>query len=404
MNKTMLKNAMKVLSPIVRKTPLNNVSNLVSDYYLYVKLENLQYTGSYKLRGAYYRMSCLNEEEKKRGVIAASAGNHAQGVAYAANKMGIKAVIVMPQFAPLSKINATKELHAEVVLYGANFDEAYQHAKELQKIHNYTFIEPFNDKRVIAGQGTVGLEIINTLPNVDVVLVPIGGGGLASGVGYAIKSVNPNCKVYGVEANGADSMKCSLERDCIVHLEQVSTIADGIAVKKPGDLTFDMCKRYLDGIVCVSDEEIEQTALILLEKAKIVTEGAGATATAAALFEKLDLRGKNVVSIISGGNVDVNFLEQVINRALILQGRKLIVNCSVFDRPGNLNKLLELIAQAGANVISINHERSGNTRICGYCDVELCLETYNKEHIKEILSLMEEKGYKPKLKCQEVLL
>ena len=348
-------------------------------------------------------MSQLSEVEKQRGVIAASAGNHAQGVAYAASKMGINATIVMPQFAPLSKVDNTKELGANVILHGANFDEAYALAKKIQNEQNLTFIEPFNDERVIAGQSTIAFELLNQIEKADAILVPVGGGGLASGISYVIKNLRPDIKVIGVEAQNAASLKFAIDNKQVKPLDHINTIADGIAVKCVGSKTYPICKEYLDDVVSVDDDEIAQAALILLEKAKIISEGAGAASVAAVLFNKIKFPVKNIVSIISGGNVDVNFLERLINRALILQGRKLCVSVNVYDRPGNLNKLLDIFANEGANVIYINHERTGHDHISGYVQVEFILETSCKGHAKRIVELLENKGYNPRVRCREVI-
>ncbi|HHU28158.1 TPA: threonine ammonia-lyase [bacterium] len=403
MDLSIFEKARSVLTPIIRKTPLNNISSLVSDVNLFVKLENLQHTGSYKIRGAYFCLSQLSEEEKQKGVIAASAGNHAQGVAYAASKMGIKSTIVMPQYAPLSKVNNTKEYGANVILHGANFDEAYAHAKKLQQEQGLTFIEPFNDYRIIAGQGTIAFEILNQLESVDMVVVPIGGGGLISGIASVLKHLKPDIKVIGVEAEGAASLKHALTTNTIGPLDNLNTIADGIAVKCVGNITYEICKKYVDDVVIVSDDEIAQATLILLEKAKIISEGAGAASVAAILFNKIKDKAKNIVSIISGGNVDVNFLERLINRGLILQGRKLCVMVDVYDRPGNLNKLLDIFSQEGANVNSINHERTGHDYISGYVQVEFILETNGKKHAKRIIEILTNKGYNPRVRCKEVI-
>ena len=313
---------------------------------LYLKTENLQVTGSFKVRGAYYKISQLNEEEKLRGVIACSAGNHAQGVALASKKFGIKSIICMPDGAPLSKVEATKSYGAEVVLVPGVYDDAHNRAEELKAKKGYTFIHPFDDEDVIAGQGTIGLEIAEQIKDADAVIVPVGGGGLISGVAFAIKSLNPKIRVYGVQAAGAPSMLNSLEHKKIETLPSVSTVADGIAVKEPGRLTFNLCSRYVDGIVSVTDDQVSAAILALIEKQKMIAEGAGAVALAAALFNKLpDVAGKKVVCLISGGNIDVTILSRVINRGLLMSGRQCSLTLELMDKPGQLVGVSEIIAQ-----------------------------------------------------------
>ncbi len=310
-----------VLKDVVRKTDVIYAPKLCPGTELYLKTENLQVTGSFKVRGAYYKMSKLTDAEKARGVIACSAGNHAQGVALGAQKNGIKAVICLPAGAPISKVEATKSYGAEVCLVEGVYDDAYRRALELRDEKGYTFIHPFNDEDVIAGQGTIALELTEQLSDIDVVLVPVGGGGLISGVAYTLKSLNPNVKVYGVQATGAPSMANSVHHGRIEALPSVSTIADGIAVKVPGDLTYEICSKYVDDIVTVSDDEISAAILALMEQHKLVTEGAGAVAVAAAMFDKVDLKGKRVVCLCSGGNIDVTILSRVIQRGLLMSGR-----------------------------------------------------------------------------------
>ena len=304
--------ASKALKKVVRETDVIYAPNLCKGVDLYLKTENLQITGSFKVRGAYYKMTKLSDEEKKRGVIACSAGNHAQGVALAAQKNGIKAVICLPDGAPISKVEATKSYGAEVCLVEGVYDDAYKKALQLRDEKGYTFIHPFNDEDVIAGQGTIALELADQIPDLDAVIVPVGGGGLISGVAYTIKTLNPKVKVYGVQALGAPSMKNSVEHGEIETLAGVSTIADGIAVKEPGDITFALCNKYVDEIVTVTDDEISAAILALMEQHKLVTEGAGAVAVAAAMFHKVDLAGKKAVAVVSGGNIDVTSLSRVI--------------------------------------------------------------------------------------------
>ena len=303
--------AQKALKGVARKTDVIYAPKLCPGTDLYLKTENLQVTGSFKVRGAYYKMTCLSDEEKARGVIACSAGNHAQGVALAAQKNGIKAVICLPDGAPISKVEATKSYGAEVCLVPGVYDDAYQKALQLRDEKGYSFLHPFNDEDVIAGQGTIALEIIEQLPEVDVVLVPIGGGGLISGIAYTLKTLKPDIKIYGVEAKGAPCMKNALDHGSLEKLPSVSTIAVGIAVKQPGDLTYDICSKYVDEIVTVSDDEISAAILRLMETQKLVAEGAGAVGVAAAMFNKFPLSGKKVVSLVSGGNIDVSILSRV---------------------------------------------------------------------------------------------
>lgn len=381
------------LQSIISKTPLVHASKIHDN--LWIKAENLQGTGAFKLRGAYYKISKLSWEEKAKGVIAASAGNHAQGVAYACREMNIKGTIVMPKTAPLSKIEATRSYGVRVELQGDTFNDAYEYAKNLQEITGAVFIEPFNDEDIIAGQGTIGLEIIEKMPDVDTVIVPVGGGGLISGIALAIKTLKPKCRVIGVQAEHAPSMKQSLEEGNIIQLDSVSTIADGIAVKSPGTLTYAMCNEYVDEIVTVSEEEIAAAILVLLEKMKMVAEGAGATSVAATMFHKVDLKQHKCVSVLSGGNIDVNFLSKIIDLGLMKTGRKAIINMNVMDKPGNLSRMLELISRTGANIISVNHNRIQNGILFNQCRVGIVIETNDLDHIKEVMDLLERNGYKP---------
>ncbi len=362
---------------------------------LYLKTENLQVTGSFKVRGAYYKISQLNEEEKSRGVIACSAGNHAQGVALASKKFGIKSIICMPDGAPLSKVEATKSYGAEVVLVPGVYDDAHNRAEELKAKKGYTFIHPFDDEDVIAGQGTIGLEIAEQIKDADAVIVPVGGGGLISGVAFAIKSLNPKIRVYGVQAAGAPSMLNSLEHKKIETLTSVSTVADGIAVKEPGRLTFDLCSRYVDGIVSVTDDQVSAAILALIEKQKMIAEGAGAVALAAALFNKLpDVAGKKVVCLISGGNIDVTILSRVINRGLLMSGRQCSLTLELMDKPGQLVGVSEIIAQCGGNVTAVLHERTNEGTAINGCYLKLQIETKDFAHIKLIKDSLTKSGFK----------
>lgn len=385
--------ANRVLKNVVRKTDVIYAPKLCPGCDLYLKTENLQITGSFKVRGAYYKMSKLTPEEKARGVIACSAGNHAQGVALAAKENGIKAVICLPDGAPISKVEATKSYGAEVCLVEGVYDDAYQKALQLRDEKGYTFIHPFNDEDVIAGQGTIGLELLEDLPDMDVVLVPIGGGGLISGIAYTLKTLNPHVKVYGVQATGAPSMKNSVEHGEVEELASVSTIADGIAVRKPGDLTYDFCNKYVDEIVTVTDDEISAAILALMEKHKLVTEGAGAVAVAAAMFNKVDLQGKKAVCVLSGGNIDVTILSRVIKRGLLMSGRSCQLVIELMDKPGQLKHVSRIIADLGGNVTGVLHERSSEGSDVNGCYLRMELETRNHEHIAQIKQALVNFGF-----------
>lgn len=385
--------AQEVLKNVAVKTPLNGPTQLSDKCEIYLKAECLQKTGSFKLRGAYYKISQLSEEEKSKGVIACSAGNHAQGVALGATQNGIKSLICLPTTAPLSKVEATKNFGAEICMVPGGYDEAYRKALELKDKHGYTFVHPFDDPMVIAGQGTIGLEILAQLPEVDAVVVPIGGGGLISGVAFAIKTLRPEVKIYGVQAEGAPSMKDSIDKDEKVHLKKVSTIADGIAVKEPGVNTFDLCKKYVDEIVTVSDDEIAAAILTLMEKQKMVSEGAGAVALAAVMFDKLPVEGKKVVCLLSGGNIDVNMLSRVMTRGLLKSGRVVALTFDLPDRPGPLAEISKIISDLGGNVISVIHERSSNFTDINSCLLHIEMETRNHAHVAEIKEKLEASGY-----------
>lgn len=385
--------AAHILKQVARPTDMIK-SNLCRDCDLYLKTENLQVTGSFKVRGAYYKISQLSDEEKKRGVIACSAGNHAQGVALAATKNGIKSLICLPDVAPISKIEATKRLGAEICLVKGVYDDAYNKALELQKEHGYTFIHPFDDYDVIAGQGTIGLEILDQLPDVDAVVVPIGGGGLISGVAYAVKSLKPECKVYGVQASGAPSMLNSVHDHKIERLDSVSTIADGIAVKEPGPHTFECCSKYVDGIVSVTDDEISAAILALIEQHKLVTEGAGAVGVAAVMFGKLPVEGKKVCCLLSGGNIDVNILSRVIERGLLMSGRSALITVELLDKPGQLRDVSATIAEQGGNVVSVHYERANEGSDINGCFLRIQIETRNHDHIVKIRKALADKGFK----------
>ncbi len=382
------------LKSVVRKTDVIHATKLCPGEDIYLKTENLQITGSFKVRGAYYKMSRLTEEEKARGVIACSAGNHAQGVALAAQKNGIKAVICLPDGAPISKVEATKSYGAQVCLVEGVYDDAYNKALELRDKEGYTFIHPFNDEDVIAGQGTIALEIAEQLPDAEVIIVPIGGGGLISGVAYTMKMLNPNVKIYGVQAQGAPSMEKSVKNGRMETLASVSTIADGIAVKSPGDLTYELCREYVDDIVTVTDDEISAAILALMEQHKLVTEGAGAVSVAAAMFGKVDIKGKKTVCLLSGGNIDVTILSRVIKRGLLMSGRSCQLMIELVDKPGQLKNVSRIIADLGGNVISVHHERANEGSDVNGCYLRIILETRNFEHIEEIKKALTDFGFK----------
>lgn len=385
--------AAKQLEGVARKTRL-----IHSDYFselchndVYLKPENLQHTGAFKLRGAYNKISQLTPEERVRGVITASAGNHAQGVAYAARKLGVKAVICMPATTPILKVEGTRALGAEVVLHGDGFDDAYAHSLELQKKHGYVYIHPFNDLQVLLGQGTTALEIIDALKDVDAILCPIGGGGFASGVALATKLVNPNVKVIGVEPENAACMKAALAADKVVTLDSADTVADGCAVKTAGTLTFEFCKKYLDDIITVSEIDIMNALLSLIEKHKLVAEGAGVLSLAA--LAKLPFQGKKVVSIISGGNIDISTISALIDKALIARGRVFCFAVQLPDKPGQLLNVSRILAEENANVIKLDHDQTKVTDSFKKVVLTVTVETHNEQHIQKIIQALNANGY-----------
>ena len=382
-----------VLKSVARKTDLIASPHLCEGLDLYLKTENLQVTGSFKLRGAYYKISQLTPEEAAKGVIACSAGNHAQGVALAATKMGIKSVICMPDGAPIMKVENTKRLGAQVELVPGAYDEAHDRAVQIQEETGMTFIHPYDDELVMAGQGSIGLEILDQLPDVEAVIVPIGGGGLISGVAFAIKSLRPDVKIYGVQAAGAASMFNAFKDHKYETLSSVNTFADGIAVKTPGENTYEMICKYVDDIVTVSEDEIATAILSLIEKQKLIAEGAGATPVAAAIFNKLPIKGKKTVCLVSGGNIDVNILSRVITRGQITTGRKADLVIALDDRPGQLRQVSEIVSNCGANVVGVQHNRSDvNMPITG-CYLKLELETRDQAQIKEIKTKLLAAGF-----------
>ncbi|MBQ7487817.1 MAG: threonine ammonia-lyase [Clostridia bacterium] len=359
---------------------------------LYLKTEDLQNTGSFKVRGAYIKIASLNDDERAAGVIASSAGNHAQGVALAARNFGVPATIVMPSGAPLSKVKATREFGANVILHGTVYDDAYQEARRIQEETGATFIHPFDDPLVIAGQGTIGLEIMDDLPDVRTIVVPIGGGGLASGVAAAVKILHPQVRVIGVQASGAAGMKASFEAGHVVALQSAKTIADGIAVKQPGELTYAICRQYLDDIVTVDDDEIAQAILFLMENGKMVAEGAGAAPVAAILNHKVERSG-NVVALVSGGNIDVTMISRIIEKGLLRAGRVSKLRIVLQDRPGQLEIVSRIIGSAGANVMAVHHDRTNVDLDIRDAILEITMETQDREHASRVIQSLREAGF-----------
>ena len=371
-----------IYSPIFSKESGNKVL---------IKPENLQKTGSFKIRGAYNKISNLTDAEKKRGVIASSAGNHAQGVAYGAKESGIKAVIVMPKSTPLIKVESTKQYGAEVVLHGDVYDDAYKKAKELEEKEGYVFVHPFNDEDVLDGQGTIALEILEELPETDIILVPIGGGGLISGIACAAKILKPEIKIIGVEPEGAASAYEAIKENKVVELKEANTIADGTAVKKIGDLNFEYIKKYVDEIITVSDYELMEAFLLLVEKHKIIAENSGILSVAAT--KKIKEKNKKVVSVISGGNIDVLMISSMINKGLIRRDRIFNFSVNIPDKPGELAKVVDLIAELGANVVKLEHNQFKNLSRFKDVELQVTVETNGSEHIKNLVQAFEEKGY-----------
>ena len=381
------------LNTVITKTKLihSSIFSNETGNEVYIKPENLQRTGAFKIRGAYNKIAKLTEEEKKRGVIAASAGNHAQGVALAAQKLGIKAVIVMPKHTPLIKVEATKRYGAEVILTGEVYDEAYEYAKKLQEKEGYTFVHPFNDEDVIEGQGTIALEVLEELPDADIILVPIGGGGLISGIASAAKLKNPLIKIIGVEPEGAASALEARKSHHVVELDEANTIADGTAVKKIGDITFDYIEKYVDDIVTVSDYELMAAFLVLVEKHKIVAENSGILAVAG--LKKLNVTGKKIISIISGGNIDVLTISSMINKGLVTRGRIFTFAVDLPDKPGQLVAVSQILSEQNANVIRLEHNQFKNLDRFHEVELQVTVETNGEEHINKITQEFEKKGY-----------
>lgn len=386
-------NAQSVLKNIVRETNLVRAYGIAPDCELYLKPENLQITGSFKVRGSAYKIAMLSEEEKSKGVIACSAGNHAQGVALAASTNGIKSLICLPDSAPISKVEATKGFGADVCLVKGCYDDAYKKALELRDEKGYTFVHPFDDENVIAGQGTIALEVMNDLENIDAIVVPVGGGGLVSGIAYTVKQIRPSIKVYGVQVAGAPSMYNSINNGEVQCLDSVSTIADGIAVKQPGENTFKYVSEYVDKVALVSDDEVASAILALMEKQKMIAEGAGAAAVAAVMFNKFDLAGKRVVSIVSGGNIDVTSLSRVIDRGLRNSGRSTSMLIELIDKPGQLKDISRIIADCGGNVTGVHYEK-GNTESVNGCFLRIEMETRDFDHVNIIKGSLRNEGFK----------
>ena len=381
LSKVLLKTSL-IQSPIFSKEAGNEV---------YIKPENLQKTGSFKIRGAYNKITNLSDEEKKKGVIASSAGNHAQGVAYGAKESGIKAVIVMPKSTPLIKVESTKQYGAEVVLHGDVYDDAFKKAKELEEKEGYIFVRPFDDEDVIYGQGTIALEILEELPETDIILVPIGGGGLISGIACAAKILKPEIKIIGVEPDGAASAYEAIKEDKVIELKEANTIADGTAVKKIGNITFEYIKKYVDEIITVSDYELMEAFLLLVEKHKIIAENSGILSLAA--LKKLKEKNKKVVSVVSGGNIDVLMISSMINKGLIRRDRIFNFTVSIPDKPGELAKVVDLIAEQGANVVKLEHNQFKNLSRFKDIELQITVETNGSEHIQNLTQAFEEKGY-----------
>ena len=390
-----IKNAARRLRPILHHTELDLSSTFSSmtGGSIYLKCENRQKTGSFKIRGASNKIASLVEQGQVQSVVASSAGNHAQGVAYAAKKFGIPATIVMPESAPIAKVQATEGYGAKVVLSGSCYDDAYTKAREICDSEGATFLHPYNDVDVIAGQGTLGIEILGDLPTVDLILVPAGGGGLLSGVAAAVKQLNPRVKVFGVQAEGANAIARSFREKRLITTETASTIADGIAVKAPGDITVGIINQYVDDVVTVSDREISSAILLLMERCKQIVEPAGATSLAAALGGKIDVEGKNVVCLLSGGNIDVSFIQNIIEQGLVARNRRLKFIAKLIDRPGSLVQLLNVLAQAGANVLTVQHDKLMLGLNPNETYVRIACEVGGKAHGSIVMSELKNHGY-----------
>ena len=387
------KEARGVLSGVIRNTSLvySPAFSKATGNQIYIKPENMQVTGAYKIRGAYYKISTLTDEEKARGLVTASAGNHAQGVAYAAQAAGVSATIVMPTTTPLVKVNNTKDYGAKVVLHGETFDDAAELAAKLSEEEGLTYVHPFNDPAIATGQGTISYEIFQDLPDVDVILVPIGGGGLATGVSTLAKLLNPNVTVIGVEPSGAASMKASLDAGHVVTLDRVETIADGVAVKTPGDQIFPYIQKNIDDIITIPDDELVDAFLDMMEKHKMIVENAGLLPIAA--LSHLKCRGKNVVPVLSGGNMDVITVASLVQHGLINRGRVFTFSVQLPDRPGELLRVAQLVAEANGNIIKLEHNQFVNINRQSGVELRVTLEAFGHDHKKQILQAMRDEGY-----------
>ncbi|WP_040205799.1 threonine ammonia-lyase [Neobacillus jeddahensis] len=391
--------AREKMKGIVHMTPLDysKTFSQIAHNDVYLKLENLQKTGSFKVRGSYNKLISLPKEELAKGVVAASAGNHAQGVAYSSHMLGAPCTIVMPKGAPLSKVQATKQYGANVILAGTVFDEALAYALELKEKMDATFVHAFDDEAIMAGQGTVGLEILDQLPDVEAIMCPIGGGGLIAGIAMAVKERNPHISVYGVQTVACPSMKQSLAEDKPVMIEAAPTMADGIAVKKPGIKPFEIVQKYVDDIVTVDEMEIARTMLMLLERNKLLVEGSGACSLSSLLYEKMQLKEKKVVAVISGGNVDMNFISRIIERGMVEAGRYATFTITLKDKPGELQKVLSSLTDLEANIQTVNLHRMGKQIYPGYAQLEISVETKSHDHIDQLLKVLAEKHYNVEL-------
>ena len=388
--------AREKMKGIIHQTPLDFSQTFtdMSHNEVYLKLENLQKTGSFKVRGSINKLTSLSKEELSKGVIAASAGNHAQGVAYSSKMLNIPCTIVMPKGAPLSKIQATKNYGAEIVLEGDVFDDALAHAMELSEKQGFTLVHTFDDDEIIAGQGTIGLEILEQLPDVEAIICPVGGGGLIAGIAVAVKEKNPNVAIYGVEASACPSMAQSLLEKKPITVPSAPTVADGIAVKKPGVRNLEIVEKYVDDLVTVDELEMIRTMFLLLERNKLLVEGSGASSLAALLYEKLNIKGKKVVALLSGGNVDVNFISRIIERGMVEAGRYARFSIIIVDKPGELQRVLTNITEADANILSVHHTRMGRNIYPGYTEIEFAVETKSHEHILDLQKALTAKGYR----------
>ena len=383
------------LRPVLHHTELDMSSTFseMTGGQIYLKCENRQKTGSFKIRGAGNKIAAIAERGEVKSVVASSAGNHAQGVALAAKNFGIPATIVMPASAPIAKVQATQGYGAKVVLSGDCYDDAYAKACEICREEGATFLHPYNDLEVIAGQGTLGLEILSDLPTADVVIVPAGGGGLLAGVAACIKQINPRIRVIGVQAEGADAIARSFREKRYISTDEVSTIADGIAVKSPGDITVELINRYADDVVTVSDIEISEAILMLMERCKQIVEPAGATPVAAVLKGKVDVRGKKVVCLLSGGNIDVSFIQCIIEQGLVSRHRRLKFTVTLLDKPGSLSRLLNDVAALGANILSVEHDRLSAGLNPNETNVHIACEVGGRAHGENVVAELKNKGY-----------